>query len=92
MPKGLKILSGTANPDLAQAICGHLGCELTPALVSTFSDGEIRVEIRDSIRGCDIFVLQSTCAPINHNLMELCLIIDALKRASCGRITAVIPY
>lgn len=92
MTQELKIVAGTSNPALAQSICRHLNCELTPALVSAFSDGEIRVEIRESIRGCDIFVLQSTCAPVNHNLMELCLIMDALKRASCGRITAVIPY
>ena len=88
----LKILTGTANPQLAMDICVHLGCSPTPALCTTFSDGELRVEIGASVRGHDVFVIQSTCAPANKSLMELCLILDALKRASAGRITAVIPY
>lgn len=88
----LKILSGSANPALAKAICDHLGCLLTPCLVETFSDGEIRVEIGDNVRGDDVFVVQPTCAPVNYNLMELCLVLDALKRASAKRVTAVIPY
>ncbi len=88
----LKILTGTANAPLAQAICDHLGCKLTPALCEKFSDGEIRIEISESVRGDDVFVVQPTCAPVNANLMQLCLMIDALKRASAGRITAVIPY
>ena len=88
----LKIIAGTANPHLATDICDHLGCALTPALCSTFSDGELRVEISDSVRGHDVFVIQPTCAPANKSLMELCLLLDALKRASAGRITAVIPY
>ncbi|SDB55473.1 ribose-phosphate pyrophosphokinase [Desulfonatronum thiosulfatophilum] len=88
----LKILSGSANPSLAKAICDHLGCLLTPCLVETFSDGEIRVEIGDNVRGDDVFVVQPTCAPVNYNLMELCLVLDALKRASAKRVTAVIPY
>ena len=88
----LKIIAGTANPQLAMDICDHLGCSLTPALCSTFSDGELRVEISDSVRGHDVFVIQPTCAPANKSLMELCLLLDALKRASAGRITAVIPY
>ncbi|MEJ5242554.1 MAG: ribose-phosphate pyrophosphokinase [Desulfomicrobiaceae bacterium] len=88
----LKILTGTANPALAEKICDHLGCKLTPALVSTFSDGEIRVEISDNVRGDDVYVVQPTCSPVNHNLMELCLMLDALKRASASRVTAVIPY
>ena len=88
----LKILTGTANPQLAMDICDHLGCSLTPALCTTFSDGELRVEIGASVRGHDVFVIQPTCAPANKSLMELCLILDALKRASAGRITAVIPY
>ena len=88
----LKILTGTSNPQLAMDICDHLGCTLTPALCSTFSDGELRVEIGDSVRGQDVFVIQSTCAPANKSLMELCLVLDALKRASAGCITAVIPY
>ena len=88
----LKIIAGTANPQLAMDICDHLGCALTPALCSTFSDGELRVEISDSVRGHDVFVIQPTCAPANKSLMELCLLLAALKRASAGRITAVIPY
>ncbi|GAB6059185.1 ribose-phosphate diphosphokinase [Desulfonatronum parangueonense] len=88
----LKILSGSANPSLAKAICDHLGCLLTPCLVETFSDGEIRIEIGDNVRGDDVFVVQPTCAPVNYNLMELCLVLDALKRASAKRVTAVIPY
>jgi len=88
----LKILTGSANPPLAKAICDHLGCLLTPCLVETFSDGEIRVEIGDNVRGDDVFVVQPTCAPVNYNFMELCLMLDALKRASAKRVTAVIPY
>lgn len=88
----LKILTGSANPSLAKAICDHLGTRLTPCLVETFSDGEIRVEIGDNVRGDDVFVVQPTCAPVNYNLMELCLVLDALKRASAKRVTAVIPY
>ena len=88
----LKIIAGTANPQLAMDICDHLGCNLTSALCSSFSDGELRVEISESVRGHDVFVIQPTCAPANKSLMELCLLLDALKRASAGRITAVIPY
>ncbi len=92
MQGDLKILTGTANPALAKSICNHLGCHLTPLLCETFSDGEIRIEIGDNVRGDDVFVIQSTCAPVNYNLMQLCLILDALKRASVGRVTAVMPY
>lgn len=88
----LKILTGTANIPLAQAISDHLGCQLTSVLCDKFSDGESRIEISESVRGDDVFVIQPTCAPVNFNLMQLCLMIDALKRASAGRITAVIPY
>jgi len=88
----LKILTGNANPELAKAICDHLGCTLLPAMVSTFSDGESRVEIGANVRGSDVFVVQSTCSPVNQSLMELCLILDALKRASAARVTAVVPY
>jgi ribose-phosphate pyrophosphokinase len=88
----LKILTGTANPELATAICNHLGCRLSPALCDTFSDGEIRIEIGDNVRGDDVFVIQPTCAPVNFNIMQLCLMLDALKRASVGRVTAVVPY
>ncbi|GAB6178292.1 ribose-phosphate pyrophosphokinase [Desulfobaculum senezii] len=88
----LKIMTGSANPELASEICNHLGCELTPCLTDTFSDGEIRVEIGSNVRGADVFVVQPTCAPVNFHLMELCIILDALKRASVGRVTAVVPY
>ncbi|MDR2488334.1 MAG: ribose-phosphate pyrophosphokinase [Desulfovibrio sp.] len=92
MQGNLKILTGSANPQLAAAICNHLGCKLTPTLCETFSDGEIRIEISDNVRGDDIFVIQPTCAPVNFHIMQLCLILDALKRASVGRVTAVVPY
>lgn len=90
--KELRVVTGTANPLLAEKICQHLGVALTPALVTTFTDGEIRVEIGDNVRGDDVFVVQPTCSPVNNNLMELCLLLDALKRASAGRVTAVVPY
>ncbi len=89
---GPRIFTGNANPVLAQKICGHLDIPLGKALVSSFSDGEIRVEIGDNVRGRDVFLIQSTCPPANHNLMELLIMIDAVKRASARRITAVIPY
>ncbi len=89
----LKIVTGSANPRLADAICSHLGCQLIPTLVTTFSDGELRVEIGANVRGDDLFVVQPTCPPdVNRNLVQLCLMCDALKRASAGRITAVVPY
>jgi len=90
--KELKIFSGNANPSLAREICSHLLVPLAKATVKTFSDGEIMVEINENVRGRDVFVVQSTCQPANHNLMELLVMIDALKRASSARITAVIPY
>ena len=93
MYSDLKIVTGSANPELAKAICDHLGCQLTPTLATTFSDGELRIEIGDNVRGDDVFVVQPTCSPnVNRNLVQLCLMLDALKRASAGRITAVIPY
>ncbi len=89
----LKIVTGSSNPALARAICDHMGCQLTPALATTFSDGELRIEIGDNVREDDVFVVQPTCPPdVNDNLIQLCLMIDALKRASAGRITAVVPY
>lgn len=88
----LKILSGSANVDLAESICSHIGCKLTHVLREQFSDGEIRIEIDENVRGDDVFVVQPTCSPVNYHLMELCLMIDALKRASARRITAVVPY
>lgn len=88
----LKLFGGNSNPDLAEKICQYLDIPLGKAVVRTFSDGEIMVEIGENVRGRDVFVLQSTCSPVNHNLMELLVIIDALKRASAWRITAVLPY
>jgi len=88
----MKIFTGTANPALAKAICEHLGCELAPALCETFSDGESRVEISTSVRGADVYVVQPTCAPVSFNIFQLGLMLDALKRASASRITAVVPY
>jgi ribose-phosphate pyrophosphokinase len=92
MIKALSIFSGNANRELAEAIC--TGMEVTPgnALVSTFSDGEIFVEIRENVRGVNCFVLQPTSSPVNNNLMELLIMIDALKRASAGSIVAIMPY
>jgi ribose-phosphate pyrophosphokinase len=88
----LKIFSGNANPALAHEICAYLGTKLGEATVSSFSDGEIRVKIEENVRGGDVFVVQSSCQPVNDSLMELLIIIDALKRSSANRITAVIPY
>jgi ribose-phosphate pyrophosphokinase len=88
----LRVLTGNANPELAQKICKFLGVRLGKAKVSHFSDGEIQVEIDESVRGMDTFVVQSTCPPVNQNLMELLIMVDALKRASAGRITVVMPY
>ncbi|MFP3869388.1 MAG: ribose-phosphate pyrophosphokinase [Syntrophobacteria bacterium] len=88
----LKLFSGNSNPQLAIKVCEYLQIPLGKAIVKTFSDGEIMVEIGENVRGRDVFVIQSTCSPVNHNLMELLIIIDALKRASAGRITAVLPY
>lgn len=92
MFKELKIFSGNANLPLALEICEHLKVPLAKATVKTFSDGEIMVEIKENVRGRDVFVVQSTCQPSNRNIMELLVMIDALKRASAARITAVIPY
>jgi len=86
------LFTGNANPALAQEIAGHLGISLGKALVGRFSDGEVTVEIKQNVRARDIFVMQPTCSPTNENLMELLILVDALKRASAGRITAVIPY
>ena len=88
----LMVFSGNANPELTNEITRHLGLNMGKALVSQFSDGEINIEIRDNVRGRDVFIVQPTCAPTHKNLMELVLIIDALRRASATRITAVVPY
>ena len=92
MNRELKIFSGNANPALAHEICACLGQKLGEATVSSFSDGEIRVKVDENVRGADVFVVQSTCQPVNDSLLELLIIIDALKRSSANRITAVIPY
>ncbi len=86
------VFTGNANPDLAQKIAGHLGTQLGEASVTQFSDGEIALELHVNVRGRDVFVVQPTCAPTNDNLMELIVMVDALRRASAGRITAVVPY
>jgi len=88
----IKLFAGGSNPVLAQSIANHLGIDLGKAEIGTFSDGEVMVEIRENVRGCDCFVLQSTCSPANSHLMELLIIVDALRRSSVARITAVIPY
>ncbi len=88
----LKLFGGNSNPELTAKICQHLQIPQGKAVVQTFSDGEIMVEIGENVRGRDVFVMQSTCSPVNHNLMELLVLMDALKRASAWRITAVLPY
>jgi ribose-phosphate pyrophosphokinase len=88
----MKLFAGNATPELAQKVADRLFIQLGKAKVGRFSDGEISVEIEENVRGGDIFILQSTCAPTNDNLMELIVMVDAMRRASAGRITAVIPY
>ncbi len=88
----LKLIAGTANPDLAQRISDEIGVPLTDPRVRRFPDGEIDVKIQDSMRGHDVFLIQPTCSPVNERLLELFILLDALRRASAGRITAVIPY
>lgn len=88
----LIIFSGNSNPEFAQKVCDYLDLPMGKCMVKKFSDGEIRIEINDNVRLRDVFVIQSTCAPVNDNLVELLLMIDALKRASATRITAVMPY
>ncbi|SBW12623.1 phosphoribosylpyrophosphate synthase [uncultured Eubacteriales bacterium] len=90
--KDIKIFAGNSNRPLAEAICREIGLELGNAEVGAFSDGENFVSIYETVRGSDVFVVQSTCQPVNDNLMEMLIMIDALRRASAGRITAVIPY
>ncbi|QDP01656.1 ribose-phosphate pyrophosphokinase [Thalassotalea sp. PS06] len=88
----MKIFAGNATPELAKKIADRLYIGLGDAKVGSFSDGEISVEITENVRGADVFIIQSTCAPTNNNLMELIVMVDALRRASAGRITAVMPY
>ena len=88
----LKVIAGSSNPDLAAAIARNLGISLGDVALGRFPDGEVRFQIKDNVRGADVFVIQSTSPPVNENLMELLLMVDALKRASAARINAVIPY
>ncbi len=88
----LVVFAGNSNIELAEDICRHIGIKLGDAQVKRFSDGEIQIEIRENVRGKDVFIIQSICAPVNDNLVELLLMIDAFKRASTQRITAAIPY
>lgn len=90
--EGISIFAGNSNPALANKICDYLNLSLGNAQVKTFSDGELQIEIDENVRSKDVFVIQSTCAPVNDNLVELLLMIDALKRSSARRITAVMPY
>lgn len=89
---GMKIFTGNANEELGQKICKELGIPMGTCDVSHFSDGEINVNIDETVRGIDVFIVQSTCSPVNDNIMEMLILIDAVKRASAGRINAVIPY
>lgn len=88
----MMVFTGTANPELAKEVVGHLGIGLGRATVSRFSDGEVLIELLENVRGKDVFILQSTCIPTNDSLMEVLIMVDALRRSSAGRITAAIPY
>ncbi|MFM7550887.1 MAG: ribose-phosphate pyrophosphokinase [Cyanobacteriota bacterium] len=88
----LRLFSGTANPDLAREIGAYLGVPDGPRVIKRFADGETYIQIQESIRGCDVFLVQPTCAPVNDHLMELLIMVDACKRASARQVTAVIPY
>jgi len=88
----IMVFTGNANPKLAEEVAGHLGIGLGRATVGRFSDGEVMIELLDNVRGKDVFVLQSTCTPTNDSLMEVMVMVDALRRSSAGRITAAIPY
>ena len=90
--KDIKIFTGNSNPKLAEDICREIGTKLGEAEVKSFADGEVSVSIYETVRGSDVFVVQSTCKPVNDSLMELLIMIDACKRASAGRVTAVVPY
>ena len=87
-----KVFSGTANRELAEEICRHIGVTLGETRMTRFSDGEVYFQLLENVRGADVFVVQPTCFPVDQHLMELLIMIDALKRASAGRITVVVPY
>lgn len=88
----MMVFTGSANPELAKEVVGHLGIGLGRATVGRFSDGEVLIELLENVRGKDVFILQSTCIPTNDSLMEVMVMVDALRRSSAGRITAAIPY
>ena len=90
--KDIKIFTGNANPKLAEAICKAIGTKLGEGEVKQFADGEVSVSLYETVRGSDVFLVQSTCKPVNDSLMELLVMVDACRRASAGRITAVMPY
>ncbi len=90
--RGFKIFSGSAHPVFGKEVARHLGVPLSKAVIGKFSDGEINIQISESVRGKDIFIIQPTCVPVNDNLMELLIIVDALRRSSANSITAVLPY
>ena len=90
--ENIKVFCGNSNPEFAKTICKVLGIEMGKGVVQTFADGEVSVTLEETVRGADVFLIQSTCKPVNNNLMELLIMIDACRRASAGRITAVIPY
>ena len=88
----IQVISGNSNPKFAETICKELGIDMAQATVRHFADGEASVSLEETVRGADVFLIQSTCKPVNDHLMELLVMIDACRRASAGRITAVIPY
>ncbi len=90
--ENIQVLCGNSNPEFAKTVCDHLGINVGLSEVKSFADGEISVTLTETVRGADVFLIQSTCKPVNDNLMELLIMIDACRRASAGRITAVIPY
>lgn len=90
--KEIKVFAGNSNPVLAEGICKKLNIDLGKSVATAFSDGEISISINEPVRGADVFIVQSTCGPVNNNLMEMLIMIDAMRRASAGRITAVMPY
>lgn len=90
--KDIKVFAGNSNTELAEEIAAKIGLPLGASNVGRFSDGEIAITINEVVRGSDVFIIQSTCTPVNDNLVELLILIDAIRRASAGRITAVIPY
>lgn len=91
-PRRLRLFSGTSNPELAREIGAYLGIPDGPRVIKRFADGELYIQIQESIRGCDVFLIQPTCAPVNDHLMELLIMVDACRRASARQITAVVPY